>query len=203
MRARSKIWSFVFSAASVAGFFVACGGGNDRPSDIAAAGVDSGFQEATLRDVLPDTSDSGDAGTCMTKIKDGTETDVDCGGDNACARCELTKACVTASDCASGAQCSNGLCALCTDDATNGDEADRNCGGKSCAACTGGKRCLVNSDCRSASCINQTCACPKDMTIVALARGGAYCIDQAEVTKGQYNKFITANVAVTGQQAPA
>jgi formylglycine-generating enzyme required for sulfatase activity len=37
------------------------------------------------------------------------------------------------------------------------------------------------------------------MTIVALAEGGAYCIDQAEVSKGQYNKFVTANVPVSEQ----
>ena len=30
------------------------------------------------------------------------------------------------------------------------------------------------------------------MTIISLAAGGAYCIDQSEVSKGQYNKFITA-----------
>jgi formylglycine-generating enzyme required for sulfatase activity len=37
------------------------------------------------------------------------------------------------------------------------------------------------------------------MTIISLATGGAYCIDQSEVSKGQYNKFITANVPVNTQ----
>jgi formylglycine-generating enzyme required for sulfatase activity len=39
------------------------------------------------------------------------------------------------------------------------------------------------------------------MAIIAKATGGAYCIDQAEISKGQYNKFITANVPISSQIA--
>jgi formylglycine-generating enzyme required for sulfatase activity len=44
------------------------------------------------------------------------------------------------------------------------------------------------------------------MAAVAKSSGGAYCIDQTEVTKGQYNKFLTANVPAgdqTGACGPA
>lgn len=196
MRRRSKVWSFLFSGGSVVAFFVACGGGSDRPTDTASNNGDGGGLEATVRDALADT---GDAGTCITKVKDGTETDIDCGGDNACPRCALGKACLAATDCSDGAQCTNKLCALCEDKKTNGDETDVDCGGKACGACTVGKRCVANTDCRSGSCINQACACPKNMTIISLAGGGAYCVDQAEVSKGEYNQFITANVPTTSQ----
>jgi formylglycine-generating enzyme required for sulfatase activity len=196
MRGRSKLWSFVFSGVSVVVFFVACSSAGGRP-DSAGVGSDGGNFEATVRDALEDT---GDSGTCKTKVKDGNETDIDCGGNNTCPRCELGKACTAAGDCAEGADCKNKLCALCSDELTNGDETDRNCGGKACDACTVGKRCIANTDCRSGSCINQACACPKDMTIVPLAAGGAYCIDQAEVSKGQYYKFWAANVPVGTQE---
>lgn len=191
MRGRSKLWSFAFSSVSVLAFFVACSGGSERPVDIASSGDGGNVFEATVRDALADT---GDSGTCLTKAKDGTETDIDCGGSNNCPRCELGKACAAETDCAGGAKCLNKLCALCEDKQTNGDESDVDCGGKACGACTVGKRCATNTDCRSGSCLNQACACPKGMTIIALAGGGAYCVDQAEVTKGQYNQFITANV---------
>ena len=45
---------------------------------------------------------------CANGVKDGSETDVDCGGDAAgCARCSLGEQCVEHSDCESGA-CDNG-----------------------------------------------------------------------------------------------
>jgi formylglycine-generating enzyme required for sulfatase activity len=40
------------------------------------------------------------------------------------------------------------------------------------------------------------------MAIIAKAAGGAYCIDEIEVTKGLYNKFITANVPTGDQDEP-
>ncbi|MCD6497051.1 MAG: hypothetical protein J7M25_01960, partial [Deltaproteobacteria bacterium] len=46
--------------------------------------------------------------TCSNGVKDGTETDVDCGGSD-CDPCDNGKACVGASDCVSGS-CVNGVC---------------------------------------------------------------------------------------------
>lgn len=49
------------------------------------------------------------AATCSDMIKDGSETDVDCGG-GACPSCALGKACSQGTDCQSG-NCTNGVCA--------------------------------------------------------------------------------------------
>src|SRR3954470_11710266 len=45
--------------------------------------------------------------TCNNRMKDGKETDIDCGGN--CAPCGEAKACSTGSDCLSGA-CTGGAC---------------------------------------------------------------------------------------------
>ena len=49
------------------------------------------------------------ANRCSDGIKNGTETDVDCGGV-ACSACALGDDCAQTSDCASGAVCSAGIC---------------------------------------------------------------------------------------------
>lgn len=140
--------------------------------------------------------------TCMNTIRDGAETDVDCGG-NVCPKCIDGFKCVNDSDCAGGA-CLDNICstAACSDGQRNNDESDSDCGGKICARCTIGKRCTQNDDCQSQTCTNEACACPKGMAIVAKSTGGAYCVDETEVTKGSYNKFITANVPVGDQDEP-
>jgi hypothetical protein len=45
---------------------------------------------------------------CVDGVKNGTETDVDCGGLD-CAKCALGKICLVATDCASSV-CSGGKC---------------------------------------------------------------------------------------------
>ncbi len=157
-------------------------------------GGDGGGDEASV-DAATDTTPS----FCMSLMKDGNETDVDCGGGNDCARCALGKGCILDTDCVKGSQCTNKVCSLCHDSTTDGDETDTDCGGKACGGCAVGKRCNLGSDCTSGTCTGNACACPKDMTIVSLANGGAYCVDQSEVTKGQYFQFITANVSVATQ----
>jgi formylglycine-generating enzyme required for sulfatase activity len=147
--------------------------------------------------------EGGEAGipkTCNNTIRDGQETDVDCGGAE-CKPCVDGKACVAPSDCAGGS-CTDKVCstANCKNNVTDGSETDSDCGGAVCPRCTIGKRCKVGTDCASATCDQSlACACPPSMATVAKATGGAYCIDQVEVTKGQYNKFLTANVPVGDQ----
>lgn len=46
--------------------------------------------------------------TCSDGVKDGAESDVDCGGG--CASCASNKQCISTSDCVSGAVCTNGKC---------------------------------------------------------------------------------------------
>lgn len=45
--------------------------------------------------------------TCLDGVKDGNETDIDCGGK--CPKCRDLSACISAADCASGV-CTNGIC---------------------------------------------------------------------------------------------
>ncbi len=106
--------------------------------------------------VPPPPPPSGPAPTCSDAVKNGNETDVDCGGGT-CPPCGTAKACQGSRDCASGV-CLNQVCQApsCTDGFKNGTETDRDCGG-SCPKCVTGKTCQVNTDCVSGSCQGQVC----------------------------------------------
>jgi hypothetical protein len=78
----------------------------------------------------------GDAGvSCSNLTKDGSETDVDCGGA-ACPLCPDTKHCLKDGDCQS-TYCAAGTCVqpTCTDGVKNGTETAIDCGGASCGPC--------------------------------------------------------------------
>lgn len=205
-----RSWRSLFSAiALVTGATAigisACSGG-ERP--LVAADEREGGSTPPQLNEAGTSFEAGDAeggvtpDTCVNTIKDGAETDVDCGG-NVCGKCIDGKTCIAKTDCAGGA-CLNGKCATpaCTNKETDGDETDTDCGGSICAKCTTGKRCTKASDCVSAACTNNFCRCPKGMIESSRAGGGgAYCIDEIEVTKYQYNKFITANVPINDQDS--
>lgn len=99
--------------------------------------------------------DCGDC--CKDGVKDGFETDVDCGG-SACAPCVANKTCQVASDCESKI-CDSGQCveANCDDGVQNGSETDVDCGGVCVARCALGKGCATSTDCANGSCISGTC----------------------------------------------
>jgi hypothetical protein len=91
--------------------------------------------------------------SCIDGMKDGTETDVDCGGA-ACAPCANGKACTQGVDCGSSTcDAASHVCvdASCMDMKQNGTETDVDCGG-SCAPCANGSMCRVASDCASRIC---------------------------------------------------
>lgn len=94
-------------------------------------------------------------GNCTNTVKDGAETDVDCGGGT-CPPCAVTKTCATNSDCASN-RCDSLVCRSCTDSLKTGAETDVDCGGGICPACVNTKTCLVASDCQSNNCTNGIC----------------------------------------------
>ena len=100
------------------------------------------------------------APTCSDGIKNGAETDLDCGGGT-CGKCVDKKACVAASDCSSGA-CTGKVCAApsCSDTTKNGAETDVDCGGGSCGQCADSKACTTATDCMSAVCSGKICAAP-------------------------------------------
>jgi hypothetical protein len=85
-------------------------------------------------------------------IKNGSESDINCGG-TCPERCPDGKICNLNGDCVSQV-CVNGICAAisCLDNAKNGTETDIDCGGASCPKCTGGRLCMAGTDCTSGFC---------------------------------------------------
>ncbi len=84
---------------------------------------------------------AGSPPSCSDGLKNGSETDKDCGGTGtcglaACPACGAGGSCGGAGDCVSKV-CSGGTCtpATCQDSVQNGDETDIDCGGPSCMAC--------------------------------------------------------------------
>ena len=103
---------------------------------------------------------------CFDGVRDGDETDVDCGGS--CNPCPFVD-----QQCRASSDCRSGLCleSACTDDCTdrikNGTETDVDCGGV-CPRCGAGRSCKTDYDCGSRICANGVCsectstnACPK------------------------------------------
>jgi hypothetical protein len=106
---------------------------------------------ATLVVVSAAAIDHGFPRTCRNGIRDGDETDVDCGGQ--CTRCADSRACRVNLDCVS-ALCQEGACAVhsCTDGVKNGGESDVDCGGP-CSGCKAGDFCAGrDADCASGHC---------------------------------------------------
>ena len=101
---------------------------------------------------------------CTDGTKNGTETDVDCGGA-VCARCPNSKACVAATDCADKI-CTGNVCVppSATDGIQNGTEVDVDCGGgapTNAPKCADGKKCAVAADCVDGVCGGDgKCAAP-------------------------------------------
>lgn len=98
--------------------------------------------------------------SCGDGIKNGSETDVDCGG--LCPQtCGDGQGCVGGGDCQSGV-CTNNTCkaASCADDVKNGAETDVDCGGGSCPGCADGEACGVGGDCLGGICQQNACASP-------------------------------------------
>ncbi|MCE1191919.1 MAG: hypothetical protein LWW96_07190 [Acidovorax sp.] len=89
--------------------------------------------------------------TCSDQQRNGTETDVDCGGT--CGACGDGKTCSVGTDCQSNVCGAGGVCqpAACNDQVKNGSETDTDCGGV-CGACAAGKTCSSGTDCQSNVC---------------------------------------------------
>ncbi|APR81951.1 Hypothetical protein A7982_07300 [Minicystis rosea] len=96
---------------------------------------------------------------CADGVKDGTETDTDCGGS--CPnKCEIGQHCLSDNDCYSH-WCLGGSCIHldgCSDFVKDGTETDTDCGGPICIPCGAGLKCLGNWDCGSHICNGGVCA---------------------------------------------
>jgi hypothetical protein len=88
---------------------------------------------------------------CTDRIKDGAETDVDCGGGT-CPTCAADLVCSVPADCQTGG-CDAGKCRAptCSDGFRDGFESDVDCGA-ACGDCAVGQRCANGDDCASGRC---------------------------------------------------
>ncbi len=95
--------------------------------------------------------------TCIDTVKNGNETDDDCGG-NECAPCADGKVCTENDHCVSQV-CTEGICAeaTCSDQKKNGDETDVDCGGGACEKCETGQGCALPVDCIGGICSGTIC----------------------------------------------
>jgi len=104
------------------------------------------------------------APSCFDRVRNGDESDVDCGGS--CGACPGGSACNTASDCDVHA-CDGGVCRApsCSDAIRDGFEIDVDCG-DGCAPCVDGAHCTDDVDCQSNHCGddghgNAVCVAPR------------------------------------------
>jgi hypothetical protein len=97
--------------------------------------------------------------SCTDGVKNGSETDVDCGGS--CSPCANTLDCLVAGDCASG-NCSSGTCQGCAND--NQCSSGNFCQAGVCTpARSNGAACTTDNQCSSSQCVSNICcatACP-------------------------------------------
>lgn len=110
--------------------------------------------------------------SCTNGVRDGDESDIDCGGP--CNRCDVGSTCNSADDCSSGA--CNDLdptgsapdlrCTSCTNGLTDGLETDTDCGFLACpgSLCGLDQQCSSNEDCASSNCSGGTCQAPTPET---------------------------------------
>ena len=99
--------------------------------------------------------------SCSDGVKNGNETDVDCGGS--CKPCGDNLGCNGAVDCTSGVCDTNAkICTppSCTDSVKNGAEVDVDCGGSTCPACGVGRACTAAMGCASGVCTGAQCQAP-------------------------------------------
>ncbi len=114
--------------------------------------------------------------SCSTGVKDGSETDVDCGGS--CPNCAVGKMCKGNGDCTTNL-CTTLVCTAmptCNDGVKNGTESDIDCGG-SCLDCAVGKTCGGPNDCVSGICTGGLCAASAPTCTDAMMNGTETDID--------------------------
>ena len=122
---------------------------------------------------------------CADNLKDGSESDVDCGGA-VCPGCANAKACFADKDCVSNV-CDAGthecIANSCDDHLLDGNETAVDCGGI-CPPCAITEACLVDQDCASNACDARSLTCiansckdnQQDGLETAVDCGGGVCI---------------------------
>ncbi len=140
------------------------GNGGDGGGDLSA----SNDMPMSIGDMTPDLTPARDltavpdlTDPCMNHVKDGHETDVDCGGGT-CAACGTGKVCVIGGDCSSLlCNMTTHLCAAdhCGDGVRNAGESDVDCGGTCSNKCASGQGCTIAGDCVSGFCNSSSGLC--------------------------------------------
>ena len=97
--------------------------------------------------------------SCKNGVKDGAETDADCGGSS-CSKCSDGKGCTIHSDCASS-MCYGQKCVSCKNNKMDGGESDKDCGAVCNVRCNVGQGCGNDKDCASGNCNASTHKCLK------------------------------------------
>jgi streptogramin lyase len=176
---------------------VDCGGPTcphcaDGLSCTAASDCQSGFCTPSTAPVGASTCQTP---TCSDGFKNGTETDVDCGGST-CPHC------ATGLSCHGGTDCQSGFCTLtggagltcqaptCSDGFKNGDETDVDCGGPACSPCLTGKKCTAPSDCEFGVCKSNVCAVD-----ICGSQCSGTCTASGCLVTGQITEFPVPNAA--------
>jgi len=113
------------------------------------------------------------APSCTDMIRNGDETDVDCGG-SCTTTCAFGKKCAADADCANSVTCSGSICTTCTNSVLDGDETDVDCGG-SCPKCAEGKACKVRTDCATYNCDTATSTCGVSTSCLAVIQPTCAC----------------------------
>jgi hypothetical protein len=125
----------------------------------------------------------------MDGVKDGTETDKDCGG--ACStKCGVGRGCAQGTDCVTGSCVANVCAPTCSDGLKDGSETDIDCGGSCSTKCAFGKGCGIGNDCASGYCNAGSC----DAQILGTGPGGANTL-----TLDAANLYWTVFGSTTGQ----
>jgi len=113
--------------------------------------------------------------TCSDSVKNGNETDKDCGGPS-CAACADQLHCLTNGDCSNG-HCFGsgpGTCVSCSDGVKDGNETGVDCGG---AVCDGlGKTCAVGLGCGSTSDCTSGAGCAGSVYTPASTCSSQLCV---------------------------
>lgn len=138
-----------------------------------------------------------DAFSCDDGVRNGSETDVDCGGDG-CDPCDLGSLCDTEDDCESGL-CRANRCVSppsCDDGVRNNGETGIDCGGPECAVCEDGGPCDRSSDCDSLLCVAGRCSPAECGDGVVQEKNDEECDDQ--VASAECNADCTPSVCGDG-----
>ncbi len=127
--------------------------------------------------------DAGPVDPCHDGQRNGTETDVDCGGDS-CSPCRRGLNCLLDTDCRTKDCTNNGTSLYCAAAAHCGNglldptETDVDCGGPECLGCPADKSCVDSGDCAD----GRACVGPDSAKVCGCLAGEGAC-DPSDPTR--------------------